>query len=757
MRSSPPGTIEAEPATTSVSALPPTTVRPSLELFLISFLVLFLELACIRWLGSVVIFLTYFTNIVLMACFLGVSVGCLASARGFSWIKTFIPLALLMTASASGSWWIYERFGQIMVDVGSQQSPQLIYFGTELRLKDPSKWVIPIELLAGYFFALVALLFLGLGQEMGRRFAVIENRMVAYSADILGSLAGIAAFGAMSFFRLPALVWFAIAIALGVYFVPRRRKLHALGGLVVLATVAWADWPSDPKGVATEVVWSPYYQVRFKLRHLSIDVNNIGHQGMQRVDLYGAGYYAPYLLNRDAGGKPFDDVLIIGAGSGNDVSAALANGVKHVDAVEIDPVINGIGRLRHPNKPFSDPRVSVHLTDGRGFLRQSRAKFDLIVYALVDSLALHSSYSSVRLESFLFTEQAIRDVKAHLKPDGVFIMYNSYRQGWLVGRLAKLAERAFGAPPIVLSIPYRPVIKPEDNLRDQVTIMLAGQAPSSRLESVRARFAGGGAFVLYREPGFNLNLNGFDPPLPRPLLARVPQSMKIAPARVEPARHEYVPTDLWPFLYLKEPAIPALNLRGMAIVAALSVIILLTFAPVRKVRPSGTMFFLGAGFMLLETKGVVHMALLFGSTWVVNSIVFFAILTMILMSNLYVMAMRPNRLWPYYGLLLASLLINVLVPMDTYLALPGSGKIVVSCLVVYLPVFFAGVIFGTVFRSSSQPDVDFGSNVGGIILGGLTEYLSLIFGFNALIGIAIGYYAFSAIFARKSGILASPA
>ena len=62
--------------------------------------------------------------------------------------------------------------------------------------------------------------------------------------------------------------------------------------------------------------------------------------------------------------------------------------------------------------------------------------------------------------------------------------------------------------------------------------------------------------------------------------------------------------------------------------------------------------------MLLETKGVVHMALLFGSTWVVNSIVFFAILVMILLSNLYVLAVRPRRLWPYYALLIAALLVN---------------------------------------------------------------------------------------------------
>ena len=106
---------------------------------------------------------------------------------------------------------------------------------------------------------------------------------------------------------------------------------------------------------------------------------------------------------------------------------------------------------------------------------------------------------------------------------------------------------------------------------------------------------------------------------------------------------------------------------------------LLAFVPMRRARPNGQMFFLGAGFMLLETKGVVHMALLFGATWMVNSIVFFAILTMILLSNLYVLAVRPRRPWPYYALLLLSLAINAAVPMGVFLALPGASKVVASC------------------------------------------------------------------------------
>jgi len=731
-------------------------VRASAELFLISFFVLFFELACIRWLGSTVVFLTYFTNIVLMACFLGVSVGCLASARRWSWIKGLVPLTILATGSAGGFLWAYKAFGQLMIDVGSQQSPQLIYFGTDTRLKDPSSWVVPIELLASYFFVLIALIFVGPGQEMGRRFAAIDNRMLAYTADILGSLTGIAVFGLMSYFRVPALFWFLIGLAIGISFVARRRWLHALGGLGVLVLVALADWPFDPMGVPIAVIWSPYYQVRFNPRQLWIDVNNIGHQGMLRVDRGAPAYYLPHLLNRDVGRKPFDDVLIIGAGSGNDVAAALAWGVRHVDAVEIDPVINQIGRLRHPDRPYSDPRVSIHLDDGRSFLRKTPTSYDLISYALVDSLALHSSYTSVRLESFLFTEQALRDVKAKLKPGGVFTMYNFYRQGWVVGRLVKLAERVFGSRPIVVSLPYQDIIASSNNQRGYITFLLVGDGASEAVEAIRSKFASRRFFWLNPEPRFNVKVNGFGPAPPGDLGVPAPEFFKVGPAEVEMTGSDHIPTDDWPFLYLREPAIPALNLRGMAIVAVLSLVILLAFAPVRRIRPSGRMFFLGAGFMLLETKGVVHMALLFGATWIVNSIVFFAILTMILASNLYVLAARPRRLWPYYALLFAALVLNSAIPMDDFLSLPGSSKVIASCAVVYLPVFFAGVIFATAFRSSTQPDVDFGSNIAGIILGGLSEYFSLIVGFNQLLWIAIGYYALSALLSPRVLSQSSP-
>ena len=374
---------------------------------------------------------------------------------------------------------------------------------------------------------------------------------------------------------------------------------------------------------------------------------------------------------------------------------------------------------------------------------------------MVDSLALHSSYSSVRLESFLFTEEAFRDIKARLKPGGVFIMYNWYRQGWLVCRLAKLGR-------VGLRLPAARRIDPVSRCHLVPTTICAITPRISwlatQLRSVAGVDPGRSSrptkfFWLYHRPPFNLRINGFGRRLPSNRPRRANPIHEIGPVEVElRARRVSCPPTTGRSSYLREPAIPALNLRGMAIVAVLSLVILLHVSPrCARARPNAQMFFLGAGFMLLETKGVVHMALLFGSTWMVNSIVFFAILFMILLSNLYVLAVRPRRLWPYYLVLLAALPDQPTRADGYFLALPGATKVIASCAVVYLPVFFAGVIFATAFRSSVRPDIDFGSNVGGIILGGLTEYLSLIFGFNALVGIAIGYYALSALFGRRLG------
>jgi SAM-dependent methyltransferase len=737
--------------------------RAYLDLFLVSFLILFFELACIRWFGSMVVYLTFFTNIVLLATFLGMSVGCLSASKGRDWLPRVMPLFLLAVVLAYGILRVHGIYGQVMVNVGGQGSPQQVYFGTEYRATDISKFVVPLELLAGVFFVLIAFVFVGLGQVMGVAFNQARDRLRAYISNIVGSLAGIAVFALSSYLWATPMVWFAVVVVLWLYFLKRRTLLQLYCGLAVVILTGFLSYNNSVRSPYQSrdyhdrsLIWSPYYKIVYTPETKSINTNNIAHQAMVQIEESGPAYSLPHLLNRDAGRPPFENVLIIGAGSGNDVSAALANGAKHVDAVEIDPAIQSLGRSQHANHPYQDPRVTVHIDDGRSFLRKTDQKYDLVIYALVDSLVLHSGYSSLRLESFLFTKNAFEDVRARLRPGGVFAVYNFFRQGWIAGRIASMSEETFGSKPIVITLPYAATIRSEDQEFGRLDLILSG-ANSPALAAISQQFAQHQSFWVNTKPSLNAELNGFGPQ--PPAKPGLPSSdwNKIAPSALDTAGIGPLPTDDWPFLYLRGKIIPGLNLRSILLIGGLSLAMIYMFSPVRRVQPNWRMFFLGAGFMLIETKSVVHMALLFGSTWLVNSVVFFAILVMILASNVYVLALKPRKLWPYYLLLVTSLAINIVVPMSRFLALPGWEKVAASCAVVFVPIFFAGIVFGTLFRDSSQPDIDFGSNIAGAILGGLCESLSLLVGFNYLLAIAVLCYLLSAIPNRSAVALSKAA
>jgi hypothetical protein len=221
-------------------------------------------------------------------------------------------------------------------------------------------------------------------------------------------------------------------------------------------------------------------------------------------------------------------------------------------------------------------------------------------------------------------------------------------------------------------------------------------------------------------------------------LARVGEPADLSPA-----------TDDWPFLYLRRAMLPDLTLRGMAILAAVSILLLVLFVPRQTRRApfnwNGRMFFLGAGFMLIETKAVVHMALLFGSTWTVNALVFFAIFIMILLANLYVLAFHPARIWPYYGGLAAALAVNLLLPLDFFLGMSHAVQAAGVCLLAFTPILFAAIVFALSFAQSLEPDRDFGTNICGAMFGGLAENVSVVVGFKYLLAVALGLYALSAV------------
>jgi hypothetical protein len=155
------------------------------------------------------------------------------------------------------------------------------------------------------------------------------------------------------------------------------------------------------------------------------------------------------------------------------------------------------------------------------------------------------------------------------------------------------------------------------------------------------------------------------------------------------------------------------------------------------------MFFLGAAFMLLETKAVVQMALLFGSTWLVNSAVFFSALVLILCANIYVLKVPSARLTLPYAALLASLAVSVLVPLDIFLSGGIVWRYVLPCLLALGPMFFAGIIFARSFRDEAHPEHALGSNIAGSMIGGLAEQFSTLLGFQHLLILAICFYLLS--------------
>jgi hypothetical protein len=226
---------------------------------------------------------------------------------------------------------------------------------------------------------------------------------------------------------------------------------------------------------------------------------------------------------------------------------------------------------------------------------------------------------------------------------------------------------------------------------------------------------------------------------------------KLFPAR-QPC---YIPadtrptTDDWPFFYLRSNFIP----REYAITLLMIVLIsgVMVFAGNVKTKVGIDLHFLllGCAFMLLETKSITSLAVLFGSTWIINSLVIFSILIMILLANLLILKVGEIKVEYCYALLGAAIILNYFVPLRVLFFNTIFIKVALSGLMVSLPIFFAGMIFANSFSKSKDPDFSLGSNILGGVMGGVLEYQSLITGFNFLFVLAFLIYLFSYLVIKK--------
>jgi len=659
------------------------TLSPRVRLVLASALMLFVELALIRWTSSNNLYLVHLTNFVLLASFLGIGLAFLRGNRGRDLFPLAPALLALLVAfvltftvrtgtTGAGGWALVGNFGM---------AP------------------LPRWLSLTVIFALVVATLGCVATEVARTFARFEP-LDAYRLDIGGSLLGIVTFAGLSFLRMPPLAWAVLSAGVFVVLLGDRvrswRWLPAAGIAVTVVVLGLESFLGSYQ-------WSPYYKIRTDTvagGNVRVDVNNTPLQttaSVAQITKDSPFYLYPYTY---AGSH--DDVLVVGAGTGNDVAVALSKGAKHVDAVEIDPALVQIGRDRHPDRPYADPRVTVHVDDGRAFMERAATRYDLVLFALPDSATIVTGQSALRLENYLFTTQALTRARSLLKPGGTFAMYNYY-EPWLLDRYANTIRTVYGTAPCLQ-------LGPSNGPRQQAVMTLRADAST------------GGCTTTWTPRVGNL----------------------------EPS------VDDRPFPYLGTRTIPAfyLVMLGLVLLASL-VLVRWVGGPLRKMAPYTDLFFMGVAFLLLETKNVVQFALLFGTTWAVNAAVFAGVLLSVLAAIEVARRVRISRPVLLYPALLAALALAWLVPGDLLLDLSPVPRFLVGVTIAFLPIFVANLIFAVRFKGVGETTTAFGANLLGAMVGGALEYLALILGFNALLVIVAICYSLALLTGRRHLVPAS--
>jgi spermidine synthase len=660
---------------------------------------LFLELAVIRWQSTVFEFFAFYKNFSLLSCFAGLSLGYALADRDRIPLGWTIPLFGwqfgLMIALRFGmpDWWL--------------QSLRILPFREQLNMGLAGSSNLP-QAVAIYFFLsviflLTVLAFLPIGQLCGRLMERCEKRR-AYGLNLLGSLAGVVAMLALSWLWTPPLVWFTLCFFGTLLFYWRKPSSLLLGmGFTAVALVILA-WPVNP---LWKSIYSPYQLLELSQgsRGLMV-IRAAGHYYQRVVDLARSNlsveaspslrhirdyYELPYRIY----GKPHD-VAIVGSGTGNDVAAALRTGAEHVDAIEIDPVILKAGEANHPEQPYEDRRVRAIVKDARSFLRTTNKTYDMVIYGLLDSHTLLSHASSVRLDSFVYTVQALREARARLNTGGILSLSFSVMNDELGRKIYLMLQQAFdGHPPVCVEARY-----------DGAVIFLQAKDKDLVLPA-----------QLLQETGFK----------ERTLLY------------ANPSLRADVSTDDWPFFYMPRRVYPVSYLIMVGLMLALSFLVTANFFAERPQFSHLPFFLLGVGFMLVETKGITELGLTFGNSWQVIGIVIAGILVMAFLANCVVQWLRIERpLFPYV-LLLASLGLGWFITGGGGLASTPLGRLETT-IVLTSPIFFSGIVFSTLLGSRGEISGIMAVNLLGAMCGGLLEYNSMYFGFRALYVIAMVLY-----------------
>jgi hypothetical protein len=328
-------------------------------------------------------------------------------------------------------------------------------------------------------YALAALPFFTGGAVISLAFTRLTERInVVYASDLLGAAAGcLALIPLLNALGAPGVVLTAAALSLAaaVCFAPAGRRRHAAPAALAIFTLAagaqatgaapfdvlatkgheddrvlFSNWNSFSRiGVYDrehgEWSLSPRY-TGARGSSLFMDIDSAastpildGRAGPPEYLRYELTALAYHLVERPGGFS----ALVIGPGGGRDLQSALLFGARQVDGVEINPIIARdvmLTRFReYSGGIYADPKVTVHVDDGRSFVRRSDARYDVIQASLVDTWAATAAGAYTLTENSLYTTEAFGEYIDHLSDEGFLTITRWVFDGL---RLVSLAQAA---------------------------------------------------------------------------------------------------------------------------------------------------------------------------------------------------------------------------------------------------------------------------------------------------------------------------
>lgn len=651
---------------------------------------LYLELMVIRIHACELQILSHFKNVSLLSCFLGLGIGYTWSNRRVLGTPLLLPLLAVQLLFVKAL-----RILSIADVIFSPATEQWnVGVGSTLLRTD----TVGAYTFLAFIFLLNAACFVPLGQLTGRLMARCQ-KLSAYNWNLVGSLCGIVAFALLCMMWTPPIVWLVPVTIMVLMFLRGQAGNLTTSALSALAVIVAFSSNCTHDSVN---IYSPYQMisVNYERRATLLVCNNTWFQAM--LDLRPARlkqtkswrsfeeYYGlPYLFKSAP-----EDVLIVGSGSGNDVASALRHGAKHVDAVEIDPAIVTVGRDLHPENPYGDPRVHVIVDDARSVFKHTDKKYDMIIFGLLDSHTMLAGNSAgMRMDSYVWTVDSFKQARARLKPGGMLSV--------AVCTHIDLGPKTF--------------------------------------QMLRQAFDGVSPYAYHTiyDSGITFVIgDGLKPPVQAPKFKDLTSEYVKIKAAVAPA------TDDWPFFFMFKREYPIHYASVILMLAALSILAIRSSVPAKLDTEVLPAFFLGAGFMLIETKGMTELSLVYGSTWAVTSIMIAAILLLALLANYLTAARggRPINESLLYSALVVSLLAGFALPsLNLQFVNPWLERAAVTG-ILSLPLFFSGFAFSNELAKSRDVGAVLAANLMGAMLGGFVEFNSMYFGFRALYLVAIAMY-----------------